>query len=162
MQASSGVSGPCGRLLGSQPSGPKRGIFCFHALGDNVFADSLNSRFIHDTSVAHSVEIRRRFIPFKSDFGTRDGAAMHHQINPLAAHIIILSPHRAGSELSADQRSVCLWLAHMAHGRLYCRPVSLHMSSFARASSISRQIVHRLKYQNALAWARVAQETQSD
>ena len=32
------VSGLCGRLLGSQPSGSKRGIFCFHALGDNVFA----------------------------------------------------------------------------------------------------------------------------
>ena len=54
------VSGLCGRLLGSQPSGSKRGIFCFHALGDNVFADSLNSRFIHDTSVAHCIEIRRR------------------------------------------------------------------------------------------------------
>ena len=75
------VSGLCGRLLGSQPSGSKRGIFCFHALGDNVFADSLNSRFIHDTSVAHSIEIRRRVIPLKSDLGTRDGAVMHHQIN---------------------------------------------------------------------------------
>ena len=42
---------------------------------------SLNSRFIHDTSVAHSIEIQRRVIPVKSDLGTRDGAAMHHQIN---------------------------------------------------------------------------------
>ena len=30
-------------------------------------------------------------------------AAMNHQINPLAAHIAILSPHRAGSELRAGQ-----------------------------------------------------------
>ena len=42
---------------------------------------SLNSRFIHDPSVAHSIEIRRRVIPLKSDLGTRDGAVMHHQIN---------------------------------------------------------------------------------
>ena len=103
MQASPGVSGLCGRLLGSQPSGPNRGIFCFHAIGDNVLTDSLNGRFIHDTSVAHSVETRRRLIPLKSDLGTRDGAAMHHQINPLAAHVVILSLHLAGSELRAGQ-----------------------------------------------------------
>ena len=101
MQASSGVSGPCGRLLGSQPSGPKRGIFCFHAIGDNVLTDSLNGRFIHDTSVAHSVETRRRLIPLKSDLGTRDGAAMHHQINPLAAHIVIFITSPSGKRVKS-------------------------------------------------------------
>jgi hypothetical protein len=56
-KARSGVSGLCGWQLRSRPSGPKRGVLCFHALGDNVFADSLNSRFIHSTCAAHRVEI---------------------------------------------------------------------------------------------------------
>jgi hypothetical protein len=99
--ASSDVSGLCGRLLGSQPSGPKRDIFDFHAVDDNVFADSFNSRFIHDTSVTHGVEIRPRFIPFKSDLGTCDGAATNHQINPLAAHKVILSSLRGGKRVKS-------------------------------------------------------------
>jgi hypothetical protein len=133
-----GVSGLCGWQLRSRPSGPKRGVLCFHALGDNVFADSLNSRFIHSTCAAHRVEIRPRLITFKFDLGTRDGAAMHHQINPLVAHIAILSPHRAGSELRVGQGTCGCWPR-----RFYCHLVSFNKSSLAWASTISRQIVGR-------------------
>jgi hypothetical protein len=93
------VLGLRGRLLRS-PSGPKREIFCFHALSDNVLADIINRRFIHDASAAHSVEIRPRLILFKSDLGTGDGATMDHQIYPLAAHMVMFSPHRAGNDLT--------------------------------------------------------------
>ena len=68
------------------PSGPNRGIFYSYALGDDVFANSLDTRFVHYASAAHSVEIRPRLIPFKRDLGTGDEAAAYHQINPLAAH----------------------------------------------------------------------------
>ena len=71
-------------------------MFYFHAIGDDVFANSLDSGFVHHASAAHRPEIRRRAIATIRHLGTRERAAMHHQINPLAAHETNVITTRSG------------------------------------------------------------------
>jgi hypothetical protein len=75
---------------------PKPGIFYYHTLGNNAFSNRLDRRFVHDASAAHCREIRRRVIPTIRHLGTRERAAMHHQINPLAAHEANVITTRSG------------------------------------------------------------------